>query len=68
MVGLEARVTRLEEKVDSMDADAKGHFAEMRGFIAEQGARLDRKITWVIALVLIGIAVSLASLLVAIPG
>ena len=52
---LEERVTRLEEKVDSMEADAKGHFAELRQFITERIARvetridaLDWKVTWLI--------------------
>jgi hypothetical protein len=74
MATLDVRVTKLEEQVDNMEADAKVHFAELQQCIAEQvtglerrlGRKINRKINWVIAIALAGMLISLATFLVTI--
>ena len=45
MPTLEERVTRLEERVNKMDADLKQHFIEFRAFVVETMGGFERRLT-----------------------
>lgn len=60
MAGIQERVEQLADRVERMDNSVREHFGEQRLFITEQLARLERRVSVRIAVVVIVVLANLA--------